>query len=169
MAQQKTQRRTGSRTEYKAYWQQPWVQRVLRGKYNFFEKMVFMRTASFGASGCWMYNENYAGELGCCERYVIEAITNLWKGGEFWITGWNSRNRCIYAAHNPEVKAMAEERYKAELKARTVTDKDDFYRKNKTRGYKTLNNSAGLDEKNPEQEYRVRKPTLNNSAGLGEL
>ncbi len=138
-------------TGHKAFYQQPWVQRVLRGQYNFFEKMVFVRTASFGASGCWMYNEKYAEELGCCERYVIEAITNLWKGGEFWITGWNSRNRCIYAAHNPEVVAMAEARYKAEVKVGKVTDKRDFYLKNKTRGYTTPPKATGLEKNNPEQ------------------
>jgi hypothetical protein len=150
MANDETPKKSGSGTEHKAHWQQPWAQRVLQGQYSPFEKLLFMRAASFGAKGCIMYSRTLARELGCCERYVREGIAKLWKGGELWITGWDSRNRTIYAIHNPEVVAMAKARYKAELKDGKVADKDDFYRKNKTRGYTTRNDSTGMETNNPE-------------------
>ncbi|GAJ18581.1 unnamed protein product, partial [marine sediment metagenome] len=98
------------------------------------------------------------------ERYVKRGITKLCNGKEFWITGWDSRNRCIYANHNPEVKVMAEERFKVEQKAGKVKDKADFYRKHKTRNYETVNNSARLDKNNREQECTVKPSTVNDSA-----
>lgn len=168
MAKTGTSRNGQAESGHKAYWKQPWAQRVLKGNYNSFEKLLFMRIASFGADGCWMKNQTLATEIGCCERYVREGIANLWKGREFWITGWDSTKRRIYAHHNPEVKAMAEERYQAELKAGTVKDKRDFYIKNKTRGYKTPQKHTELEANNPEPECRVKTSTRNHSAGYPE-
>ena len=143
MAKQRTARNAESRAGHIAYWKQPWVQRVLQGNYSSFEKLLFMRVASFGRDGCWMHNEALIVELGRCERTIRTAIAHLWEGKDFWITGWDSHKRCIYATHNPEVVAMAEERYRAELKAGKVKDKSDFYTKNKTRGYTTRSKTAG--------------------------
>lgn len=168
MTNEKTAKKTGSGKEYKAHWQQPWVQRVLRRPYSPFEKLLFMRIASFGAKGCTMYNRTLALELGCSERYVKRGVTKLWMGKEFWITGWDSRNRCIYAHHNPEVAAMAEAMFKAERKDGKVTDKDDFYRQHKMRGYATVNNSTRINEINREREYTVKPPTVNDSTRMGE-
>ncbi len=159
MAKQNTRRKTGTSTERKAYWQQPWVMRVLQGNYSSFDKMLFMRMVSFGADGCWMKNWTLMGEFRRCESTIQQSITRLWKGGDFWITGWDSTKRCIYAMNNPEVIAMAEARYKAELKDGKVTDKSDFYLKNKTRGYKTPQEATGLDQKNPVESYGVRPST----------
>jgi len=135
MANEKTTGKAGSRKEHKAHWQQPWAQRVLQGNYSSFEKLLFMRIASFGAAGCWMRNEVLMAELNRCERNVRTAIAKLWEGKEFWITGWDSHKRCIYAMKNPEVVAMVEEKYRAAVKAGKVADKNDFYIKNKSRGY----------------------------------
>lgn len=137
MANDKTSQKSGSGREHKAYWQQPWAQRVLQGNYSSFEKLLFMRAASFGVAGCWMKNETFMAEFRRSERTVRTAIAKLQAGGEFWITGWDSHKRWIYAMQNPEVKAMAEVRYKAELKAGKVTDKNDFYVKLKTKGYQS--------------------------------
>jgi hypothetical protein len=166
MANDKTRQKTGSRTEHKAYWQQPWAQRVLQGTYSSFDKMLFMRIASFGADGCWMKNHTFMVEFRRSDSRVRRAITALWKGGEFWITGWDSTKRRIYATHNPEVKAMAEAWYKAELKAGRVKDKSDFYIKNKTRGYKSPSEMTGLDKKKPVENHAVAASTRNYSAGL---
>ncbi len=159
MANQKRQRKTGSSTEHKAYWQQPWVQRVLQGTYSSFDKMLFMRIASFGADGCWMKNATLMAEFRRSESTIQQAITRLWKGFEFWITGWDSTKRCIYATQNPEVKAMAEAKYKAERKAGKATDKNDFYLKTKTRGYTTPQKATGLDTENPVENYGVTPVT----------
>ena len=165
MANDETEKKSGSGTEYKARWQQPWAQRVLQGPYTPFIKLLFMRAESFGRKGCNMHSRTLAKELGGCERHVRRGITTLWQGGEFWITGWDSRNRRIYARHNPEVKAMAEAWIKAELKAGEVKDKDDFYRKHKTRGYETRTHKAGLEENNPDTQSRVRESTRTHRAG----
>jgi len=159
MANEKTTGKSGSRTEHKAYWQKPWAKRVLMGNYSSFEKLLFMRIASFGAEGCWMKNKTFMAELRRSESTIQQAITKLCDGKELWITGWDSTKRCIYAHHNPEVIAMAEARYKAERKAGKVTDKNDFYMKNKTRGYETVNDSARLDNENPVESYGVEPST----------
>ncbi len=166
MAKTATSRNGQSETGHKAYWLKPWVQRVMQGNYSKFEKLVFMRIASFGADGCWMKNETFMVEFSSSERPIRRAITALQKGGEFWITGWNSSRRRIYATHNPEVKAMAETRYKAELKAGKVTDKADFYRKTKTRGYTTPQKAAGLDKNNPAKNDRVKQATRPKMTGI---
>ena len=159
MAKTRTTRKGRPEAEHTAYFQQPWVQRVMRGPYSSLEKLVFMRAASFGADGCWMKNQTFMLELGRSESTIQQAITALWKGNEFWIIGWDSTKRRIYATHNPEVKAMAEERYKAELKAGRVTDKSDFYIKNKTRGYQAPSEMTGLDKNNPVENHGVRPST----------
>ncbi len=159
MAKPRTPRNAESRAGHIAYWKQPWVQRVLQGTYSSFDKMLFMRIASFGADGCWMKNHTFMVEFRRSDSRVRRAITALWKGGEFWITGWDSTKRRIYATHNPEVKAMAEARYKAELKAGKVTDKSDFYRKNKTRGYKPAPRDTELDKNNPGKDAGVKPET----------
>ena len=159
MANAKTQRQSRSSKEHKAYWQKPWVQRVLRGKYSSFDKMMFVRIASFGEDGCWMKNQTLMAEFRRSESTIQQAITRLWKGGEFWITGWDSTKRCIYAMHNPEVVAMAEELYRAEFKAGKVKNKSDFYLKNKTRGYQAPSEKTGLDKKNPVENHGVKLAT----------
>lgn len=156
MAKQNTRRKTGSSTEHKAYWQQPWVQRVLQGNYSSFEKMLFMRIASFGSDGCWMKNGTFMAEFCKSESPIRKAITNLWKGNELWITGWNSSRRRIFVTHNPEVVAMAEAWYKTQLKDGKVTDKSDFYQKNKTRGYTTPSKVTGLNKDNPVRNDGVK-------------
>ncbi len=143
MAKKKTQSQTGSSTEHKAYWQMHWVKKVLCGEYSAFARLLFMRIASFGVSGCWMENVTLAAEFGITERYVQMLLTELWIGGELWITSWNSGKRKIYAVRNPEVVAMAKAWCKQECGDGKVTDKADFYRKLKSRGYTTPNISSG--------------------------
>ena len=133
-------------TGHKAYWKQPWVQRVMQGKYSAFARLLFMRIASFGVSGCWMENETLAAEFGTTERYIQMLLTELWNGKELWITNWNSSKRKIFAVKNPEVVAMAEARYKQERRDGKVKDKDDFYRKSKSRGYTTPKKRSGMTE-----------------------
>ena len=159
MAQKKTTKKSGSGNGHKAYWQQPWVQRVLQGNYSSFEKLLFMRIASFGPGGCWMKNKTLMAEFRRSESTIQQAITRLCEGNEFWITGWDSTSRMIYAHHNPEVIAMAEEMYRAEIKAGTVKDKDDFYVKNKTRRYKTQSEMTGSDQNNPVESHGVKPLT----------
>ena len=142
MAKQRTAGNVETKAGHIAYWKQPWVQRVMQGNYSSFEKLLFMRVASFGRDGCWMHNEALIIELGRCERTIRTAIANLCEGREFWITGWDSHKRCIYANKNPEVQRMVKARYEAELKVGKVKDKDDFYRKLKSRGYTTLQKAA---------------------------
>ena len=146
-------------TGHKAFYQQPWVQRVLQGNYSPFAKLLFIRIASFGAHGCWMKNENLKAEFGRSESTIQQAITNLWKGNEFWITGWDSTKRHIYAVQNPEVRESAEERYKAKLKAGKVTNKKDYYLKIKSREHPTPQKTTGLDMKNPVENHGVGTPT----------
>ncbi|GAI42279.1 unnamed protein product, partial [marine sediment metagenome] len=166
MAKQRTGRKAGTQKDKTAYWELPWVKKVMQGQYSFYDKLLFMRMASFGVGGCWMDNETLADRLGCCERYVTEGIANLWDGGELWITGWNSSKRRIYAVRNPEVVAMATAWYQKECKAGKVTDKADFYRKMRSRGSTTWNDSTRLVEQecqvggtivpgNTEQECQV--------------
>jgi len=156
MAKNQTQTKSGSGTEHKAYWKRPWAQRVLQGNYGSFEKLVFMRIASFGAPGCWMKNQTFMVEFRRSDSRVRRAITALWKGGEFWITGWDSTKRRIYAINNPEVVAMAEERYKADLKAGKVSSKSEYYLRNKTRGYKPPPKDKELDKNNPGKDAGVK-------------
>ena len=144
-----------SDTGYKAFYKQPWVQRVLQGNYSAFAKLLFIRVASFGAPGCWMKNERLKAEFGRSESTIQQAITKLWKGNEFWITGWNSTKRHIYAVQNPEVKLKVEAQYKAELKAGKVKNKSDFYLKIKSREHPTPQKPTGLDMKNPVETHGV--------------
>lgn len=146
-------------TGHKAFYQQPWVQRVLQGNYSAFAKLLFIRVASFGAPGCWMKNENLKAEFGRSESTIQQAITKLWWGNEFWITGWDSTKRKIYAVQNPEVRVSVEERYKAELKAGHVNNKNDYYLKIKSREHPTPNISSGLDMKNPVENHGVIEST----------
>ncbi len=146
MAKQKTKRQTGSGTGHKAYWQLNWVKRVMCGEYSAFARLLFMRIASFGAAGCWMENVTLAAEFRVTERYIQMLLTELWLGGELWITNWNSSKRKIFAVKNPDVVAMAEERLKAEVKAGVVNDKADFYRKTKSRGFTAPNKRSGMTE-----------------------
>jgi hypothetical protein len=90
-----------------------------------------------------MENVTLAAEFGITERYVQMLLTELWIGGELWITSWNSGKRKIYAVRNPEVVAMAKAWCKQECGDGKVTDKADFYRKLKSRGYTTPNISSG--------------------------
>ena len=146
MVKQRTPRNAESRNGHIAYWKQPWVQSVLQGEYSAFARLLFMRIASFGVSGCWMENETLAAEFRTTERYIQMLLTELWNGQELWITYWLGSKRKIYAVRNPEVKAMAEARYKAELKDGKVSDKADFYRKLKSRGYVTPKKPSGMAE-----------------------
>jgi len=159
MAKTGSSRKTQTDTGYKAFYQQPWVQRVLQGNYSPFAKLLFIRVASFGASGCWMKNENLKAEFGRSESTIQQAITKLWKGNEFWITGWNSTKRHIYAVQNPEVRVSVEERYKVELKAGHVTDKQDYYLKIKSREHPTPQKPTGLDMINPVENHGVGAST----------
>lgn len=146
MAKQHTRTKSGTSTEHKAYWQLHWVKKVLCGEYSAFARLLFMRIASFGAAGCWMENVTLAAEFRITERYVQMLLTELWLGGELWITNWNSGKRKIFAVRNPEVVAMAEAWYQKERKDGKVNDKADFYRKSKTRGYTTPKRRSGMTE-----------------------
>ncbi len=146
MAKQRTAGNVEKKAGHIAYWKQPWVQRVLQGNYSSFEKLLFMRVASFGRDGCWMHNEAIIIELGRCERTIRTAIAHLCEGSEFWITGWDSHKRCIYANKNPEVQQGVKERYEAERSAGRVTDKADYYRKLKTKDVEQLKKEAEIKE-----------------------
>lgn len=146
MAKTRTGEKAGGKTEHKSRWQQPWFKSVMQGDYTAFEKLVFDRVSSFGVNGCYAKDRTLAKDLGCSMRYVKAAIAKLWKGGELWITGWDSRNRYIYAMKNPEVVAKCKERYQEERKAGTVKDKAEFWAYTKTRIVPTVNYSSPLGE-----------------------
>ena len=85
------------------YWHQPWVECVLEGTYSAFEKLLFVRVTSFDAEGSGITNAELMDSLGCSRSTAAQAITKLWRGGEFKVTGRNGHGRRIYAARNPNI------------------------------------------------------------------
>ena len=146
MAGKRPANKTGQGKDRKAHWQQPWVECVLQGTYSNFEKLLFMLVTRFGKDGCWMVNETIMEELKCSDRYVQQALTRLWRGGELIITGWNGHGRKIYAARNPEVLAAMNVRYEEARRKGKVKDKNDYQRYERFRCQATPNHSAGNPE-----------------------
>jgi len=150
MAGEKPVKKTGHEKDRRAYFEQPWVECVLEGNYSAFEKLLFVRMASFGKAGCWMPNETLMRKTNHSRTQVKGAITNLWEGGELIITGWNNQSRTIYAKRNPEVLADMNVRYENARAKGKVKDKIDYQRYERFRGFDT--------SKNPKYE-EAGKPT----------
>ena len=85
-------------------WQQPWMARVVAGKYSDIEKRLFMMVASFGHDGCWMINAKLMEELGCSDGTVRKAIKKLRSGGDLHVTGNKGRGRRMFPARAPGIK-----------------------------------------------------------------
>jgi len=133
MAVKRTVKKTGHEKEYTAYWQQPWVQCVMKGEYSPGDKLLFMRALSFAPGHCWMSNETFMDELGCCKHTVSKSITNLWRGGEFLVTGWGGGRRRLWAIKAPGVKESLQDWEKTLKASGKVTDTASFLRKVKYR------------------------------------
>jgi hypothetical protein len=102
---EKTVRKTnGAVKKGVAYWKTEWVKKVLSNGHNPQAKLLFMRVASFGESGCWMNNEKFQDEFNKSESTIRRAITSLWLKGDIIVTGWNGHGRRIYAAGHPNVR-----------------------------------------------------------------
>ncbi len=140
MAGKTTGNKTGQDKDRRPYFEQPWVECVLEGTYSAFEKLLFVRMASFGKAGCWMPNETLMRKTNHSRTQVKGAITKLWEGGELIITGWNNQSRTIYAARNPEVLAEMNVRYENERAKGKVKDKDDYQGIKRFRGFGTGKN-----------------------------
>lgn len=119
-----------------AYWQEKWVTNVLANGHSPQAKLLFMRIASFGESGCWMNNETFSDEFNRSDRTIRRAITSLWSKGDIIVTGWNGHGRKIYASGHPKVRSALNalydatrlsgkvdnvEQYKAKVRLRTKT------------------------------------------------
>ncbi len=88
-----------------AYWQENWITKVMANGHSTQAKLLFMRIASFGESGCWMNNETFGGEFHKSDRTIRRAITSLWSKGDIIVTGWNGHGRKIYATGHPRVQS----------------------------------------------------------------
>jgi len=104
MAAQKTSVKSGKSYNYTSYWKQQFVTSVTCNGFSSFDKLVFMRIASFGEKGCWMTNRSMAEELGRSESNVTRAISRLWGEGHLVIKAWNGHGRTIYARNIPQVR-----------------------------------------------------------------
>jgi len=87
-------------------WQQPWVTRVMQGRYNQSAKLIFLLIASFGNEGCMMFNKQIMKEIGCSDGIVRRAITELRSGGELIVTGNKGPGRRLYPARAPGIKSL---------------------------------------------------------------
>lgn len=111
MAETRRAKNGGAMKSKVAYWQNPWISRVLANGHNPQAKLLFMRIASFGEKGCWMNNETFSEEFNKSDRTIRRAITSLWLKGDVIVTGWNGHGRTIYAAGHPKVKEELNRRF----------------------------------------------------------
>jgi hypothetical protein len=133
MAGNKPANKTEQGKGHKAYWQQPWVQCVMKGEYSLGDKLLFMRALSFAPGYCSMSNETLMDELGCCKHTLSKAITSLWRGGELLVTGWGGNRRRLWAIKAPGVREALQEWQKTLTDSGKVTDMASFLRKVKFR------------------------------------
>jgi len=104
MSEKSSTKTNGAMKKGTAYWQTDWMTKVMSNGYNPQAKLMFLRIASFGESGCWMNNETFQEEFNRSESTIRRAISALWSKGDIIITGWNGHGRKLYAAGHPKVK-----------------------------------------------------------------
>lgn len=126
MANGNRQEQSGRKVIHTAYWQQPWMTKVLSNGYCSFAKLLFMRIASFGERGCWMNNETLSEELNRSERTIRRAVSSLWSSGDLVITGWNGHGRKMYAAQNPKVKDELNEGFDKAMKKGRIKGFEEY-------------------------------------------
>jgi len=166
MSQKKQTGSGSSETGRMVRWQQPWMKRVLQGKYSGIEKLIYDRVESFPSGECKMRNRTFMDELGYAESTIRAAIAHLWRGGEFLITGWDTHKRRIYAINSPQGQAALSKRFKEEKESVGATDKDDFLAKIKARGYPVKQTNSGLtNEKEGMQPARPVAGTRQTCSG----
>lgn len=109
-----------------AYWQENWVIKVMANGHSPQAKLLFMRVASFGESGCWMNNETFSDEFGRSDRTIRRAITSLWSKGDIVVIGWNGHGRTLFAAGHPRVQDELMRRYGEAKKKGKVENIEEF-------------------------------------------
>jgi len=120
-----------------AYWQEKWVTNVLANGHSPQAKLLFMRIASFGESGCWMNNETFSDEFNRSNRTIRRAITSLWSKGDIIVTGWNGHGRKIYASGHPRVQPELMRLYEECKKKGKVETIEDYRDRIRLRRWKT--------------------------------
>ncbi|KKN05292.1 hypothetical protein LCGC14_1088830 [marine sediment metagenome] len=103
MAKTRKGRKARSIDPIEEYYKTPRVSRVLQGKYSSYESLIFLLVDGFGVDGCGMTNAELARQFNRSGNTIRRAITRLWRGGEFKVTGREGQGRKIYAARHPEV------------------------------------------------------------------
>lgn len=129
MRQTETRPKAKKAYNYTAYWKQDYMREVLSNGYCSFAKLMFMRIASFGESGCWMNNETLAEEFNRSERTIRRAISSLWEKGDIIITGWDGHGRKMYARKNPRVMPILNEQFRTMVRIGKVKDLEEWYKK----------------------------------------
>jgi len=149
MSEKNHKKTNGAMKKGVAYWQTDWMKKVMSNGHNAQAKLIFMRIASFGESGCWMNNETLHEEFNRSDRTIRRAISSLWSKGDIIIMGWNGHGRKIYAAGHPNVKPEIKRQffeYKAKGKVSTIED----WRK------KVRMRLRPIEELPPEAEHKVK-------------
>jgi len=125
----KTSKKPGAVKKGVAYWKTDWMTKVMSNGYNAQAKLIFMRIASFGESGCWMNNETFGEEFNRSDRTIRRAISRLWDKGDVIVLGWNGHGRKMYAAGHPHVPAKLREMYIKAKSAGKVKTPEEFFDK----------------------------------------
>jgi uncharacterized protein YukE len=119
----------GAVKKQEGLWQAGWMTKVMSNGHNAQAKLIFMRIASFGESGCWMNNETLQGEFNRSEDTIRRAITSLWSKGDIIITGWNGHGRKMYAAGHPKVRPALNALYEQARRAGKTRSVDEYRKK----------------------------------------
>ena len=122
MADKKSPKHNGAVKKGVAFWQTDWMTKVMSNGHNPQAKLIFLRIASFGASGCWMNNETFSDDFNRSGRTIRRAVSSLWSKGDIIIVGWNGHGRRMYASDHPDVKGeLNAQFYQAKEKGKVKT------------------------------------------------
>lgn len=131
MSEKTSTKNTGAVKKGKAFFQTDWMTKVMSNGHNAQAKLIFIRIASFGESGCYMNNETLQEEFNRSEDTIRRAITSLWSKGDIIVTGWNGHGRKMYASGHPKVKPALNALYELARRSGKVSSIEEY--KNKVR------------------------------------
>lgn len=120
------QKKHGAVKKVESVWQKSWMTKVLSNGHSPQAKLIFMRIASFGESGCWINNDTFQEEFNRSEDTIRRCITSLWSKRDIIITGWNGHGRKMYASGHPNVKPMINALYIKYKRAGKVNTVEEF-------------------------------------------